>query len=209
MKSNKPKETKLCSKCRVSLPQNKYAKSVWVKKNPGYCLDCRKAYDAERSKRLWEEYTQSQEYQTILAQRSEEAERKYQERLELNREITRARKAEKAALKAEILSMKAEVLPPLKAKATEQKRVRREFNRCATGIGLDPDEMWALYQAHNGLCEICGVAELSEEHRTRLCMDHCHTTGRFRGWLCHSCNRGLGLFKDDLERITKAANYLS
>ena len=37
------------------------------------------------------------------------------------------------------------------------------------------------------LCECCG-----EKSRTRrsLHLDHCHDTGRFRGWCCHHCNTG-------------------
>jgi hypothetical protein len=38
--------------------------------------------------------------------------------------------------------------------------------------------------------------------------DHDHKTGKFRGWLCHSCNAALGLLKDDPERIAKLLNYI-
>ena len=40
------------------------------------------------------------------------------------------------------------------------------------------------------------------------CWDHCHTSGKFRGWICRSCNAGLGQFQDSPERLRKAAAYL-
>jgi len=39
-------------------------------------------------------------------------------------------------------------------------------------------------------------------------MDHDHETGKFRGMLCHHCNRGLGNFKDKIENLEKAIEYL-
>jgi hypothetical protein len=54
----------------------------------------------------------------------------------------------------------------------------------------------------SGPCQICG-----DEHET-LHFDHNHATGLFRGWLCNLCNKGLGHFKDDPDRLLKAATYL-
>ena len=39
-------------------------------------------------------------------------------------------------------------------------------------------------------CEMCGVPEM--ELNLRLCMDHDHGSGAFRGWLCHRCNITVG-----------------
>lgn len=39
-------------------------------------------------------------------------------------------------------------------------------------------------------------------------LDHCHTSGKFRGWLCHNCNRALGLFKDKVDSLERAIDYL-
>ena len=36
-------------------------------------------------------------------------------------------------------------------------------------------------------CECCG-----ETSKTTLHLDHCHDSGRFRGWVCSSCNLGTG-----------------
>lgn len=61
------------------------------------------------------------------------------------------------------------------------------------------DEAMAIKSAG---CLICGVRE------GRLCIDHCHKTGRIRGCLCHSCNCVLGHAKDSIEMLKKAIQYL-
>ena len=39
-------------------------------------------------------------------------------------------------------------------------------------------------------------------------LDHCHKSKKFRGWLCHKCNRSLGGFDDDIEMLKRAMKYL-
>jgi hypothetical protein len=50
-------------------------------------------------------------------------------------------------------------------------------------------------------CEIC-----RREGPTEL--DHDHTTGAFRGWLCTLCNLGLGKLGDDVAGVRRAIAYL-
>lgn len=50
------------------------------------------------------------------------------------------------------------------------------------------------------ICEICLVTE-------DLVIDHCHSTGQFRGVLCRTCNLALGGLKEDLKLIEKAYEY--
>lgn len=61
------------------------------------------------------------------------------------------------------------------------------------------------------VCEICGLPE-SQKGRggnmKRLAVDHCHATGKFRGWLCHRCNLTIGSMHDSPELLIKAAQYL-
>lgn len=40
------------------------------------------------------------------------------------------------------------------------------------------------------------------------CCDHNHTHRTFRGWLCHDCNRSLGIMEDNVDRLRRAIKYL-
>jgi len=40
-------------------------------------------------------------------------------------------------------------------------------------------------------------------------LDHCHTTGRLRGFLCHGCNAAIGLAGENAEALLFAARYVS
>lgn len=40
------------------------------------------------------------------------------------------------------------------------------------------------------------------------CCDHDHKHNTFRGWLCHDCNRSLGIMDDNVERLQRAIKYL-
>ena len=48
-------------------------------------------------------------------------------------------------------------------------------------------------------CEICGSEPSGRV--TVLCLEHCHETGIFRGWVCERCNKGLAIFGDNLDAI--------
>lgn len=54
-------------------------------------------------------------------------------------------------------------------------------------------------------CECCGKLP-NTKHAMHL--DHCHITGKFRGWICNRCNLGIGALGDDLIGILKAEIYL-
>ena len=41
-----------------------------------------------------------------------------------------------------------------------------------------------------------------------LCLEHNHTTGAFRGWLCHRCNSALGLLGDSAQGVLQLLAYL-
>ena len=43
----------------------------------------------------------------------------------------------------------------------------------------------------------------------RFHVDHCHTTGKVRGLLCHHCNIALGHVKDDPATLQRMIDYLN
>lgn len=77
--------------------------------------------------------------------------------------------------------------------------------------GLSVEEYKDMYILQDGKCAICGNTGYTMNklnHIVSLNVDHCHTSNKVRGLLCHDCNRGLGLFKDNLQYLQNAINYL-
>ena len=73
--------------------------------------------------------------------------------------------------------------------------------------GITSDEYKEIYYNQSGKCAICFVGE-SETQHGKFDIDHCHETGKVRGLLCPKCNKALGLFDDDLGRLSRAKSYL-
>ena len=44
---------------------------------------------------------------------------------------------------------------------------------------------------------------------SKIVLDHNHDTWEVRWWICDSCNTGLWRFKDDIDLMSKAIDYLS
>jgi hypothetical protein len=67
--------------------------------------------------------------------------------------------------------------------------------------GITLADYWRMYKEQDGHCAIC-TKQMS------LVVDHNHQTGRVRGLLCGSCNRGIGYLGDDPIRLQRASEYL-
>lgn len=78
--------------------------------------------------------------------------------------------------------------------------------RLRTKYGMTIDEYDILYEAQGGFCKLCGGVEPMAGRR--LAVDHHHPTGTVRGLLCSSCNRGIGLLKDNPVLLEAAAKYI-
>lgn len=93
------------------------------------------------------------------------------------------------------------------AKMREYQRKHRdkyyEYN-AANRFGVSRVEIVAI-RARSSVCEICGEPPAPKK---RLAIDHDHATGKLRGILCHTCNLGLGAFKDNEVKLHKAFMYL-
>ena len=88
----------------------------------------------------------------------------------------------------------------------EYKRYQREcFDRHR--YNLEPQHKQALLDAQNGSCAICNYKFGQKIGDMKV--DHNHSTGKVRGLLCDLCNRGLGMFRDNQDNLTKAISYLA
>jgi hypothetical protein len=67
--------------------------------------------------------------------------------------------------------------------------------------GIGSDDVEAMIEAQGGLCAICGEAPPAH-------VDHDHGTGAVRGILCFNCNGGLGQFRDRVDILRNAIEYL-
>lgn len=76
-------------------------------------------------------------------------------------------------------------------------------NRRKQSYGILPDQFARKLSEQGGRCAICKL-NLGK----RLQVDHHHTSGKFRGLLCHGCNVGIGFFKDSSAIARAAADYL-
>ena len=90
---------------------------------------------------------------------------------------------------------------PERKKAEIIKRIDR--NRMEV-CDIRPDQYSFMVIAQKGRCKNCGLPS----GKRALSVDHDHTVGIVRGLLCHKCNRGIGLFRDNPSLLLKTALYL-
>lgn len=82
---------------------------------------------------------------------------------------------------------------------------RYKYRLRRIGVEATP-KLLAHLLAHPGVCDICGKP--GDDRWKELAIDHCHTTHTFRGMLCGTCNKGVGMFRDDENLMNKAIEYL-
>ena len=80
-------------------------------------------------------------------------------------------------------------------------------NRNGSRSGMTHAEFSDMMTAQDGKCAICGHQDMKTRSELLPVVDHCHNVGRWRP-SCMNCNMGLGKFKDDPERLRRAAEYL-
>lgn len=88
----------------------------------------------------------------------------------------------------------------------EEKRNRNRKQQISI-YGLTFEQYDAMLLEQNGACAICGKVE---KHSSKgvLSIDHDHKSGKIRGLLCDTCNRGLGHFYDNVSLLHNAIKYL-
>jgi len=88
-------------------------------------------------------------------------------------------------------------------RAKESARHADQIRRAQYGMSLK--EYNRILESQGGVCLICKRTNRSGR---RLAVDHCHVSKKNRGLLCDRCNRGIGFFGEDTERMKAAIAYL-
>ena len=78
--------------------------------------------------------------------------------------------------------------------------------------GITLEEYKRIIQDQGNKCAICADAIYNKDdsngRQSTAYVDHCHSSDKIRGLLCHKCNIGLGMFKDTPEILEKAIEYV-
>ena len=88
-----------------------------------------------------------------------------------------------------------------KRKYKEKHKQRYKEQRLIRNYGITLKQYNKIFNQQKGVCAIC-------EQDSKLYVDHNHSTKRVRGLLCNNCNNGLGRFKDNINFLENAIQYL-
>lgn len=87
------------------------------------------------------------------------------------------------------------------------KNVHR-FNK-NSGLSLSIEEYINSSGYTDDNCSICGVEYSNNSTATVKVLDHCHKTGKIRGFICSRCNLVMGHVGDNTEILDKIKKYLT
>lgn len=106
-------------------------------------------------------------------------------------------------------------------KENERRRQRKLLNpdyanKSAYKIkyGITIEEYKSMLQEQEGKCKLCNKEEhvrgtSLDRKPKRLAVDHCHTTGKVRGLLCHNCNVMLGQYEKWKDKFPIFEQYIN
>lgn len=91
--------------------------------------------------------------------------------------------------------------------ADPERKLKYRSEELKRRLGVTHNDYEIMLKDQNGVCKICKRFRIAS-NKGHMVVDHCHKTGRIRGVLCNWCNRGIGLFEDNLEYLENAKLYL-
>jgi hypothetical protein len=81
--------------------------------------------------------------------------------------------------------------------------------------GLTKSDWFDLLEKQGHKCAICftvlhtdAIKRNDKRPPNQAVIDHCHSTNKVRGILCHRCNVALGHFTDDIDILASAIEYI-
>lgn len=72
--------------------------------------------------------------------------------------------------------------------------------------GINLEQYNRMFASQGGCCAICGKHQV--EFVKGLAVDHDHVTGQVRSLLCVNCNLGVGCFRENIQLLRVAIQYL-
>ncbi len=98
----------------------------------------------------------------------------------------------------------------------EMSKEEKELYMKCRKYGISVKYYKDLLRVQQNACAICGKSEdiieryvdKIKKHNNILQIDHCHSRNIVRGLLCWNCNVALGHFKDSLDVLKSAVNYM-
>ena len=104
--------------------------------------------------------------------------------------------------------------PRGKGYRNECKSCRRQINKDITKLKKE----YAHLRPHiTDTCTICQrrgediqktASQGAHKKKDPWVLDHCHHKNEYRGWICNHCNNGLSGFKDNIESMKRAIQYI-
>ncbi len=87
---------------------------------------------------------------------------------------------------------------PEKMRMWKQWQFSRDIER---KYGITFERYQELVRTEGIICAICRSTE-------KIGIDHCHASGRFRGFLCSGCNLAIGNIRESADRAEGLAKYI-
>lgn len=90
--------------------------------------------------------------------------------------------------------------------------LQRQVRSDGISFKITNSDYQSMLENQKYVCAICNKPESKTHYITkkpmRLCIDHCHKTGKVRGLLCSNCNIVIGNALDDITILSNAILYL-
>lgn len=208
-----------CTRCKETKPSEDYPfdehLNIW---HMGWCSFCRKVKETEKELKRIESQIEKENKLEELKKTKEG--KKYglqgikpckcgeNDPLQFYYTTVRGeRKRRKVCKKCEPKVKAVFINPDIRSVSPKQKEWRRNHPDyyLRWTYNMSGKEYQAMLDGQSGVCKICGNPP---KEGKSLAVDHCHKTGKIRGLLCTSCNKGLGLFCDNPTFLRSAAEYL-
>lgn len=84
----------------------------------------------------------------------------------------------------------------------ERSKFLRKRKMLLRNYNMTIEQFNKMVEIQESKCAIC-------KKPASLHVDHCHATNKIRALLCGPCNRGIGMFKENIDVLLEAINYIN